>query len=299
MTLLYILTINISGNILTTSVVDKFEKQVTSIAETLYYKVYSEMEKLLGFTQNTEIINSLTNSNYENRSAAFSNVNNWDGQEYVKELYLVDKDGVVKASSIVSSINKDISQEGYIDRLSTGCDVILSDIGLSLTTGQLSMAIGRGIYDHDNNYVGSVIKEFDYNFFADIIRNYVSDGFQPYLTDYYGNIVYSSSEELIGTPLSNDYLHEIALDKELPSDLLYTTYEGEKSLTAYKMMDDLEWKVIAVGKSSLINKPLDNMCSIVLFVSLSMLILSLFSIYILSKNISKPINKSTEKEPIN
>ncbi len=296
--------LKISEKALTNSVIYKFQAEVNGISETLNYMTKSELEHLSAYGRDTNLIN-LLNSKLTTVKSGNSNIKTIQNQfneifkveisndENVKELFVINKDGIVYASSNTSLLYQDVSNEDYFQKIKNGEDTVLGDIGISKITGETTNIIARAIRDQNGNYVGIIAKDLNSSIYKKILDKYTEGSFYPFIFDTNGNLVAHNNPEKIGNPLGVETIDEIAKADDLEEGTIEYEYQGEQKIAAYATIPGVGWKVFSAGLIKDIRKPVTAMIKVTLFISILVMVITLITTYLISKGIINPIIKLT------
>lgn len=295
----------ISQKSLTRSVISQFQAEVNGISETLNYMTKSEIDQLSAYGRDFNLIN-LLNSKLESVKSGSSDVKTVQDQfnellnmetsknENVKEFFVINKDGVVYASSNNSSLYQDVSKEDYFQRIKNGEDTVIGDVTTSSITGEIENIIARAIYDQDGNYVGIIAKNLNSSVYQNILDKYTEGSFYPFIFDTNGNLVAHNNPENIGKPLGVDEVDQIAKNNGLQKGIIEYEYQAEEKIAAYSTIPELGWKVFSAGLTKDIRKPITEMINVTLMISIIVMTVTLVLTYLISREITSPIVKLTK-----
>ncbi|WP_341280082.1 methyl-accepting chemotaxis protein [Paenibacillus sp. FSL H8-0537] len=215
------------------------------------------------------------------------------GMQGTETILVLDKNGLIVASSNESVLNSSRSDRDYFQQAIKG-KAAVSDALVSKSTGNLVTVLAAPIMDKQGAVQGVVAVTLVTDFFVNKLQNVkINDEGKVIILDRVGMVIYHSGDEaLVGTVLeTEDYkaVLELPPSKEImKNELLFPD-----KVAFYSKTPIADWSIIIEDASSDVNKPLNQMMEQMLIVLLFAIAISIAVGIGISLLITKPVSRLT------
>lgn len=280
-----------------------FKSDVQGLSTTIEYLLKSEVLELDGYIYDDNLIkllkedvNQLKNGN-EDIVKLQKNLNSdfkEDSQRPQVEMeYLVNKDGIVVASSDEKALMADVSSRPYFTNIRDGKDNYISDIIKSNETGNYMNVVASKVEDENGEFIGLVCKDVVASIYETIFNEFNYGRFSVILTDSIGNVIYHTNKDLLGDITGVDELdNNVNMDKNTVNTIEYK-YENEDKIALSKIISGVDWRVYSTGYVDDIKEPMKKTSNYALIISMAILVVALGITYGLLKRLTNPIKRLT------
>lgn len=214
-------------------------------------------------------------------------INKNQRDNYYKDLFIVDLEGVIIASTMGDAMYVDLSEREYIQKSFLTHETQTSDILIALTDGKNIVNTVTPIYNENNEMIGLAGIAIRAENFVNFIKDYnVGQTGYFVIIDSNGYILSHKDTSLIGNTYSQSieglgeiYAKDEGLQKSYDDTYLYT----------YKKMKSNDWILLTLMPKEELNIKSVGLLKYVLIYGFVISISAIFFSIFLSKKISRPI----------
>ncbi|GGI78144.1 methyl-accepting chemotaxis protein [Legionella impletisoli] len=232
-----------------------------------------------------------------------------------QDIFFVNKDGIIVASTAPNLINKKVAEESPIlDTLFNNVkelkpdEVIFQDGYYNEQTNALEIHILIPVYDEKPSLTGVLVIALN----MDAIKNFVvqlekkTPGDKAaFLVDKKGRLLASGNPDAVlwqtlPDAEINPKLKTIAASDE-DGFTIYTDKSGDRVLAGYADLEEFgvnkggSWEVFSVAPVNVIFAPVDKLQNTLLWTSVIIIVLVLILSYLLARYITKPLNQMSKR----
>lgn len=280
-----------------------FENDIRGISQAVNYLIDSEINKLNGYVYDEYIsdflkinVQDIVNNNGEadKRRLVENRLlnNNKDSSGTIEATYIINKDGIITASTEENAFLADVSEKAYFKDIKDGnIEFFVSELIVSEDTNNNINVISRRINDENGNFLGLVCQDVISTLYNSILEEYNIDRFIVCLTDEEGRVIYHPNKELIGNILDDNLM----ADKNSNEKLQVLNYEenGEEKVSYVGVIKKTGWSVYSTGYVDDIKATSKMATQSSLVLSLVILGIAVATIYYFTKRIILPIREVT------
>lgn len=218
---------------------------------------------------------------------------------YIEEVFIVEKEGNVIASSNKDMINKSVKNESY-HSISAGGARNITETMKSKQTGDKVLVITNPVkdkkdYNMDIGYLGAVVKASKFSEYVKSIKLSGMKSSEGILIDNTGSIIYSKDDKKIGTPLKlkevEDIVKKIKRGQNVKRGKLDVKYDGVNKVVCYEIVPNVSWVLLILTDNKEVQKPVNQIIFVILAVSFIIMAIAILLGIIISRNIIMPIEK--------
>ena len=141
----------------------------------------------------------------------------------------------------------DISKREHFQQSMRGRDFV-SDVILSMSTGELIVVLTVPVHDEKNNIIGIAQRNFDLKAFQDFVETQDDEEISVIILDRQSRIIANSDD---GTDLAESFLNDnsyefISAHVTRGSGIIRANVDGIDSLVSYSQNDLTDWTIITV-----------------------------------------------------
>jgi len=209
----------------------------------------------------------------------------------VQTFQLIDKKGIIISSSRDDELQGDRSDREYFERTIEGKPYI-SDAIVSRTTGAMVIPFTEPIVNEKGDVLGVFSATVDASFFVDKLARLDIHGDVTVLSRS-GIIIFSNVDDsLVGTKLESEGIEEFLNEKAIDQPIDGEVDLGD-SYMSYTKIPDADFSVSVSETYADIYKPVDDMFTRLVIVTVIAIILSIVVGIFISRGITNPIVKLT------
>lgn len=295
------LTFNLVKKEQMNQIISNFESDVRGISTSLKYYIETEAFEVNGFLYDQnfrnfviENVNSIKNkdSKANKLQSELNSILKKDTErDSIDTQYLINKDGIIVASSDERGLFLDVSDRDYFKEIKNGKDTYISNIIKSNETGNYINVVARKITDLNGNFAGVMCKDIVASAYNPILAPYDKGDFSVFLTDQDGTVIYNSNKSLIGKKIDlGDYNNKIDEYNNKINKIEYTL-DGKEKMALTTTIPSVGWHVYSTGTVKDIYAPVARISHLSNLVAMLILALALILTYFLAKRFSNPIKK--------
>ncbi|MEL3973308.1 sensor domain-containing diguanylate cyclase [Rossellomorea oryzaecorticis] len=161
------------------------------------------------------------------------------------------------------------------------------------TSGQLIMLVSAPIFDDQGDYQGliggTVYLESDNVLKKTLINHGHGDGSYVYVVDRDGRLIYHPETDRLNEKVSENKVVQQLMEGKSGSTIVVNT-KGNEYYAGYTYIDSTGWGVVSQTPTSVIESPLQELFAKMAIQSIPNLLIILLIAWILTNNISKPLN---------
>ena len=282
---LSIILIGITSRALKISVIEGFVNSNKGVEKTITYMTLYEKEKLEEFKNNKVILEFLT----DNLNGEIVNELLMNDNENSFETYIVNKDGIVVASNLPSSIGTDVSDREYFVEVKKSKDIYISNVLVAITTGKTMSAIAQPIIDENGEFLGMVGRDINTSYYKEALKDFVNKSATIFIIDNNGKLLYHDNDKLIGEENNIEAINKILLDNNNEYGIIEYELDGKNMISTYGTIGDFGWKIFCVGEKSVLFKAVINMKVMTIGVLLIIIIMATIITIYYTKHTISPI----------
>ncbi|MGL6185899.1 MAG: methyl-accepting chemotaxis protein [Clostridium chrysemydis] len=295
------LTFNLVKKEQTNQIIKTFESDVTGISESLGFYLKSEAVELNGFLFDQNFTNfakvnikdlKKSDSNASKTQKEIDSIFKKDTEKaHIESQYLINKDGVIVASSDETGIFRNVSDRKYFKEIQSGKDTYISSLLKSNESGNYINVVARRMTDKDGNFIGVICKDVVSEAYKPLLSPYDKGTFNVCLTDENGVMIYNSNKDLIGQKI--DFGEDKAVKDENNNNVSRVNYtlNGQEKMALTTTMPSTGWHVYSTGIVKDFYAPIDKISLASNLVAAVILIIALIITFFLAKSFSNPIKK--------
>ncbi len=280
-----IILIGITSRALKISVIEGFVNSNKGVEKTINYMTLYEKEKLEEFKNNKLILDFL---NY-NLNGEIVNELLMNDNENSFETYIVNKDGIVVASNLPSSIGTDVSDREYFVEVKKSKDIYISNVLVAITTGKTMSAIAQPIIDENGEFLGMVGRDINTSYYKEALKDFVNKSATIFIIDNNGKLLYHDNDKLIGEENNIEAINKILLDNNNESGIIEYELDGKSMISTYGTIGEFGWKIFCAGEKSVLFRAVINMKVMTIGVLLIIIIMATIITIYYTKNTISPI----------
>ena len=282
---LSIILIGITSRALKISVIEGFVNSNKGVEKTINYMTLYEKEKLEEFKNNKLILDFLNyNLNGEMVNELLMNDN-----ENSFETYIVNKDGIVVASNLPSSIGTDVSDREYFVEVKKSKNIYTSNVLVAITTGKTMSAIAQPIIDENGEFLGMVGRDINTSYYKEALKDFVNKSATIFIIDNNRKLLYHDNDKLIGKENNIEVINKILLDKNNESGIIEYELDGKNMISTYGTIGEFGWKIFCSGEKSVLFRAVINMKVMTIGALLIIIIMATIITIYYTKNTISPI----------
>lgn len=282
---LSIILIGITSRALKISVIEGFVNSNKGVEKTINYMTLYEKEKLEEFKNNKLILDFLNyNLNGEMVNELLMNDN-----ENSFETYIVNKDGIVVASNLPSSIGTDVSDREYFVEVKKSKNIYTSNVLVAITTGKTMSAIAQPIIDGNGEFLGMVGRDINTSYYKEALKDFVNKSATIFIIDNNRKLLYHDNDKLIGKENNIEVINKILLDKNNESGIIEYELDGKNMISTYGTIGEFGWKIFCSGEKSVLFRAVINMKVMTIGALLIIIIMATIITIYYTKNTISPI----------
>lgn len=282
---LSIILIGITSRALKISVIEGFVNSNKGVEKTINYMTLYEKEKLEEFKNNKLILEFL---NY-NLNGEIVNELLMNDNENSFETYIVNKDGIVVASNLPSSIGTDVSDREYFVEVKKSKNIYISNVLVAITTGKTMSAIAQPIIDENGEFLGMVGRDINTSYYKEALKDFVNKSATIFIIDNNRKLLYHDNDKLIGKENNIEVINKILLDKNNESGIIEYELDGKNMISTYGTIGEFGWKIFCSGEKSVLFRAVINMKVMTIGALLIIIIMATIITIYYTKNTISPI----------
>ena len=164
-------------------------------------------------------------------------------------------------------------------RADTGRLVIMISVPMINKAGQYLGYVGGTIYLEEQNTLNRILGEHFYR-----------DGSYLYVVDHQGNIIYHQHRKRVGDNVAHNPLVAKLMQGQQGAEPVINTL-GQSMLAGFAIVPETGWGIVSQRPMSEALAPLDDLMLSLMIHTLPLLLLSLLSLWWLSRAIARPLSK--------
>ena len=291
---LSIILIAITTKALKVSVIEGFVASSKGVEKTINYMTSDEQGKLEYFKNNKAVLDFLTNNLGVERVNDLL-INDNENNENSFETYIIDKNGIVVASNLQSSIGTDVSQREYFVEVKKNKSVYTSNVLVSITTGKTMITVAQPIISGDGEFLGVVGRDINTTYYREVLGDFVKGSSSIFIIDNNKKILYNDDDSLIGKENNIPAINEVLSDKNNKTGIIEYKVDGEKMMSTYTTLDKFGWKIFCTGEERVLFQAVAKMKLMTIGVLLIIIIIALITTIHYAKSTINPIMELVDK----
>lgn len=269
-------------------------------------KAQVEVESFSKVESNVDLLRMIKNEKTEDKNykPLLDKVNNEledlvKDYPYMEEVFIVEPQGKVVASSNKSMINGSVKNESY-HSISAGGARNITETMKSKQTGDKVLVITNPVkdkkdYNMDIGYLGVVVKASEFSEYVKSIKLSGMKSSEAILIDNTGSIIYSKDDKKIGTPLKlkevDDIMKRLKKGESVSRGKINVSYNGVNKVLCYEIVPNVSWLLLILTDQTEVQKPVNQIIFAILAVSFIIMAIAIVLGVIVSRDIIKPIEK--------
>lgn len=218
----------------------------------------------------------------------------FQGSTGTESYQLIDKNGIVIASSTPEAIGQSRADRAYFQAAMKGKPSI-SDALTSKSTGSQIVVFAQPISAHDSKVAGVFISTVNTSFFVEQLKQMASDKVGTIMiTDRLGHTLFHSQDKTAtGKQIKSNKLKSI-FQASGNKDIVRGNLDDADQYVLYSKIPGADWTVFSFDSYANIKRPLNHLFMNISVITLGALLLSVAAGLLISLSITRPIGRLTE-----
>jgi methyl-accepting chemotaxis protein len=218
----------------------------------------------------------------------------FQGSTGTESYQLIDKKGIVIASSTPEAIGQSRADRAYFQAAMKGTPTI-SDALTSKSTGSQIVVFAQPISADDSKVDGVFISTVNTSFFVDQLKQMAGDKVGTIMiTDRLGHTLFHSQDKTAtGKQIKSNKLKSI-FQVSGNKDIVRGNLDDADQYVLYSKIPGADWTVFSFDSYANIKRPLDHLFMNISLITIGALLLSVAAGLLISLSITRPIGRLTE-----